>query len=305
MLEGPIDGDNQQKFNGEGSDRASQKSIYDWNSRGNSEFSPEWIAGLVDAEGYFSIHFRKKKKQWAFSFGIRMNVREKPLLERLQKYFGAGHIRLDKSDNTARLVIEAKDDLKRIAHFFTHSTRLRSKKAREFMVWKRALFINDKQRISQLNDLRKTLRPRPFKSRVKATDSWVLGFIEGDGGFLVAVRPKQLVRGLPYIYCYFNMTQKEREVLDKIQIYLGLGKVNLKSKRNPKRGFTYDIGADSELQVLIGLLDKLSFHSAPKYHDYTIWKIIVGLVRKGYHLNLATHQLIIRLARSMHKYDKL
>jgi hypothetical protein len=63
-----------------------------------------------------------------------MNVREMDTLKRLQTFFGTGHIRLDKSDSIARLVVESKNDLKRIAKFFTHDTRLRSKKAREFMI---------------------------------------------------------------------------------------------------------------------------------------------------------------------------
>jgi len=76
----------------------------------------------------------KQKNQWAFSFGVRMNVRELPMLKKLQAFLKAGNIWLDKSDNTARLVVESKADLKRIARFFTHDTRLRSKKAREFII---------------------------------------------------------------------------------------------------------------------------------------------------------------------------
>lgn len=222
------------------------------------------------------------------------------LLERLKEHFEAGHIRIDSNDNTARYVVESKEDLKRIAKFLTHETRLRSKKAREFMIWKRALFINDKDRISQLNDLRKVLRPWPYISKIKLTDQWVLGFIEGDGSFLVAIRLKQLVRDLPYIYCYFNITQKEKEVLEKIQSYLNLGNINTRSKG----GYSYDIGINSQLFELITKLNKIQFQSGPKYYDYTIWKIILWMVYKGYHLISVTHQLIVRLSKTMHSYGK-
>ena len=59
------------------------------------KLDPEWIAGLVDAEGYFSIHIRNKiKNQWGFTFGIRMNIREMYLLECLKEYFKIGYIRI-------------------------------------------------------------------------------------------------------------------------------------------------------------------------------------------------------------------
>ena len=162
-------------------------------------------------------------------------------------------------------MVESKEDLKCIAKFFTHEARLRSKKAREFMIWKRALFIKDKDRIGELNDLRKLLRVRPYVSRIKLTNQWILGFIEGDGGFLVATRPKQLVKNLPYVYCYFNITQKEKEVLGKIQSYLNLGNINSKSKEI----YSYDIGNNSQLFELITKLDKMQFQSESKYYDYT------------------------------------
>jgi len=173
------------------------------------------------------------------------------------------------------------------------------------MIWKRALFLEDKDRIAQLNDLRKILRPRPFNSRIKAIDQWVLGFIEGDGGFLVAVRPKQLVQNLPYIYTYFNITQKEKEVLEKIQSHLEMGNVKAKSKNDLDKGYTYDIGQNAHLNQLISRLDQLSFQCTAKYYDFVTWKIIQSMVCKGNHLKPATHQLIIKLIRSMHKYDKV
>jgi len=62
-----------------------------------------------------------------------------------------------------------------------------------------------------------------------------------------------LVRNLPYIYCYFNITQKEKEVLEKIQSYLNLGNINTKSKE----GYSYNIGNNSQLLGLITKFDKI------------------------------------------------
>lgn len=60
-----------------------------------------------------------------------MNIREKQVIESLQALFGGvGKISEDKNDNTIRLVVGSKEDLKGIAKFFTHEARLRTKKAR-------------------------------------------------------------------------------------------------------------------------------------------------------------------------------
>lgn len=64
-----------------------------------------------------------------------MNYRERHLLEQVQKYFnGVGHIRTDKKDNTIRYVIDGKVQLERIVEFFTYKARLRSNKARDFII---------------------------------------------------------------------------------------------------------------------------------------------------------------------------
>lgn len=93
--------------------------------------------------------------------------------------------------------------------------------------------------------------------------------------------------------------------MDSIASYLGVGRVNARSKEDPEKGYRYDIGSQAEFPVLIGRLDELQFMSEPKYYDYCTWKRIISMVQKGYHLIPVTHQLIVRLAESMHKYGKV
>jgi len=83
MLEGPNDRDNQQKPNTVKGPNGSLLIPNQFSKKGSGDLDPDWVAGLVDAEGYFTIHKREKKNQWAFAFGIRMNVRGMSMLKRL------------------------------------------------------------------------------------------------------------------------------------------------------------------------------------------------------------------------------
>lgn len=65
-----------------------------------------------------------------------------------------------------------------------------------------------------MTKLNSVLNSRPFYSRIKLTPYWILGFLEGDGAFLVNMRKKQkLSNGLPVIHCSLNIVQKELNLL--------------------------------------------------------------------------------------------
>jgi hypothetical protein len=75
------------------------------------EISPDYIVGLVDGEGYFSISPRKRifgNRQAAeidCVFGIELKEIDKPILERIRQKFGCGKLvfRLDKRDKFCNL----------------------------------------------------------------------------------------------------------------------------------------------------------------------------------------------------------
>jgi len=65
------------------------------------ELSGEFIAGFVEGEGCFSINYctsgplGNKSKHLRPMFSLGLNVRDKPLLEKIQKTIGCGRIYLD------------------------------------------------------------------------------------------------------------------------------------------------------------------------------------------------------------------
>lgn len=197
--------------------------------------------------------------------------------------------------------------MKKIVFFFTHIARLRSKKARDFILFKRALNIKNNIRIAQIIQLKSILNSRPFYSRIKLTPDWILGFVEGDGAFLVDIRKKQkLSNGLSVIHCSLNIVQKELNLLNRIQSYLNMGQVAPKSKSPTNDLFSYDIGKLNELENLIVILDTCNaWQSNAKFYDYTIWKKVINLMKKKEHLKPNVHKEIVELKNTMHKYDKL
>lgn len=262
-----------------GNTKVNQQNLYNNHINRN----PEWIAGFVDAEGFFSIHFHKNKNSYIYTFGIRINVRDRHVLEKIQQYFGVGNIYEDKTDNTVRYLVSSKSDLEKIIYFFTHIARLRSKKARNFILFETSSQnIKDKTRIAQIIQLNSILSNRPFYSRIKLTPNWILGFLEGDGAFLVNIRKKQkLSNGLPVIHCSLNIVQKELNLLNSIVSHeTNMGQVAPKSNSATNDLFSYDIGKLKELEDLIKILDSCeTWQSNAKYHDYIIWKKVIELMK--------------------------
>lgn len=185
----------------------------------------QWIVGFIDAEGFFSIHFHKRNKTYSFTFGIRVNLREKPILETIQKTFNVGTIYLDKKDHTCRLIVGNKKDLKVIIDSLDRY-KLKSNKLRDFLIFKRA---REKTNQEKHCFLLKALRGRPFPNNYPLNVDWLLGFMEGDGSFQVNIRENHRTKsGLPVIHCSLNIIQKEKGILEKIQEMVKVGKITKK-----------------------------------------------------------------------------
>lgn len=100
------------------------------NNNNNSKLnnvSPWFITGLVDAEGSFIISvFKNLNKKLGFgityTFEIGLNIRDRVILELLQKYWGVGEIYNHPSDNTCRYRVSNLKDLLNviIPHFLKY-----------------------------------------------------------------------------------------------------------------------------------------------------------------------------------------
>ena len=132
-----------------------------------------------------------------------------------------------------------------------------------------------------MNSLRLSNVPHP---EIKINWNWLLGFLEGDGSFLISNnRPQFLI----------HLTASEKKLLLAIKDFLKEGNVNDKIKVSPSK-LTLNPNAKSTVSFTINKidyfinyfipeLDKLNFYTK-KYLDYKDWKKVVFLVKDNKHL---------------------
>jgi hypothetical protein len=111
-----------------------------------------WLAGLVDGEGCFFLSTNRTRtargydrlyRVLTFEFKLALRADDIATVTGARDLLGVGTIRVNKrggrttSTNAkpqARLVVYAREDIPRIIDFFTRYP-LRSKKARDFVIW--------------------------------------------------------------------------------------------------------------------------------------------------------------------------
>ena len=52
----------------------------------------EYIVGLVDGEGSFQVQLRKDRKNPTIRFSLKLQEKDKEILEELKSFFGCGNI---------------------------------------------------------------------------------------------------------------------------------------------------------------------------------------------------------------------
>lgn len=113
--------------------------------------NPEYVIGLVDGEGSFAVHIRsmdKVVKRRAIiepRFYLKLQDRDKPILEELKKFFGCGqvYIQRDRRANHSlcwRFEVANRKDLKeKIIPFFRKYPLQFPTKQNDFTVFERIL----------------------------------------------------------------------------------------------------------------------------------------------------------------------
>jgi len=117
----------------------------------------DYIAGLTDGEGCFSLvvrkdtrHERKSKAtyfSWKAAFIISLRIDDKDLLDSVRETLTCGSVTFN--SGSARFQVSNLDDLRdRIIPFFDHH-KLYGKKAKDFAVWREAVDILIKYKIAR------------------------------------------------------------------------------------------------------------------------------------------------------------
>lgn len=287
------------------------KKMYSTLSKDNNveNLNPNFISGLVDAEGSFMISVRQrsqlKKDSWIVqaSLQIRMNSKDLALLVLVQRFFkGLGSLSHSKQTNTVTYSITKLSDFVKIVIPHFNSYPLRSAKSLDFQLWAQCIeIINNKQHLtnsglneilslksilnwglpekikSQFPNIKSLVRPLFEASSLPLDPYWVSGFSEGDSSFYVQIFNEKRVTGVYNIELHI----REASLLYKLKEFFGVGNVSVYSARSIAR---YSVTSTSDLvDFILPHFNKFEL-AGSKLPNYIVWSKILKLVYSKSHL---------------------
>lgn len=276
------------------------------------KLDPNWVTGFVDAEGCFStiIEISKDlKRKVRVSFEINLHEKDQEILYKIQSFFGVGAVyhRPDRKKSVYRVtnVNYIKDVI--IPHFTNYP--LISKKTLDFLLWSKVIeIILNKEHLTNEGFLKiltyyasinrgiskKVQQYFPNiipadKAEISLPENlnpqWVSGFVAGDGGFSIYIRPAKDYALSEKVSCRFHIAQhvKDLELMELFIKFFNCGKVNVRSNTATPR-------CDFYVQDITLLLEKIlpHFDAYPllnlKQEDYICFKECMTIIKLKQHL---------------------
>lgn len=114
-------------------------------------FTPDYVVGLVDGEGSFAVHIRSLEKQVKRRaiieprFYLKLQNRDKPILEALKEFFGCGQVYIQRDRRLNHQlcwrfeVANRKDLREKIIPFFLQHRLQFPTKRNDFRIFQRVL----------------------------------------------------------------------------------------------------------------------------------------------------------------------
>lgn len=288
------------------------KSLSATNSvNGYNKINPNWISGFVDAEGCFSIIIEFPNiKKWRIrtSFEINLHIKDVDILYKIQSFFGVGAVYLRVNKNICVYRVSNIKYIRNIIIPHFNNYPLITQKAIDFDLWSKVIqMIFNKEHLNKsgfekiltyyasINKgvSKKVLINYPNIIPVKRGNVilpdclnpfWVSGFVSGDGGFSIIVRPSNSYILKQQVTCRFHIAQHIRdiELMKLFTSFFNCGAVYVRSNSSQRCDFV--------VQDINLLLSKIipHFDSYPifnlKNKDYISFKQALGIIKSKQHL---------------------
>jgi hypothetical protein len=123
---------------------------------------------------------------------------------------------------------------------------------------------------------------RPLHNKTNKLNPWfVTGFTDGEGNFLINIRPKSNRNSGYSVELVFriNLHSRDRALLEKIRDFFGVGRLTAESKNYAQ----YWAGALEDILVIVNHFDNYPLITQ-KWADYQLFKQAVELVTRKEHL---------------------
>jgi len=131
--------------------------------------------------------------------------------------------------------------------------------------------------------------------------SYIAGFSDGEGSFNISFRKRKDYK-LPWkISACFNISQKDKSILEMIRNHLGCG--TLRSR--PDDIWYFEVNDLEELHSnIIPFFLRCPFLSQKKQRDFKIFQKIITLIRSKHHLSKGGVEKILDFRRNMNDGGK-
>ncbi|VBB87354.1 Putative LAGLIDADG endonuclease/maturase (mitochondrion) [Podospora comata] len=288
----------------------------------------EWVAGFIDAEGCF--HIKRKimsnnKIRYYFEFVIKLHIDDEAVLRTICHILGVGRVVLRPKYNTCSFEVGSEKEL-RILIDLLDEFQLMGDKYLDYINFREAFFLyfdrsdsvteSLKTKIEEIRANHNTKRASttlPVNYKRVITDYKLLGFIEGEGSFIVQTR------GLTPKF-ELELTSAQKPLLIDICEYLMLriqliadatqplnlpskGGIKIrdrKAKGNSKPSVRLEItGIDFLHNYFNVFLSKLEFYSRKKEDFKSFCFICNKLFSKAHIDNEEVKILLLRLSEGM------
>lgn len=267
---------------------------------GQAILAPQWVTGIIDSEGNFSVSIQGTKNKLKVSLALKVTQKEHSMgiLLDLQNFFGCGNISIDnRKENAYKFSVYKIDDIltKIIPHLDNYP--LLTSKNLDYLDFKKVAFLmKDKVHLKDVEDIQAIKKnmnsSRSFEERwsylkscepIKLNNEWVQAFIDGEGSFQFGIS-NTVNRGKAYLALAptLEIAQSNHDVLllNAFIEFFGCG--YLKPKYD-----IYDLDAVKNSRIVNRLI--INQHSVVteffdkyplltrKYSDYLDWKRLIQL----------------------------
>jgi len=275
------------------------------------EINPNWITGFVDAEGCFSVIIEildNNKWRVKSSFEINLHIKDVDILYKIQSFFGVGNVYLRVYKNIAVYRVSNIEYLRDIIIPHFNKYPLITQKSIDFNLWCKVIqIILNKEHLKNKGFLtiltyyasinrgisKKLLKCYPklkpvIRSSINLPNNlnpfWVSGFVSGDGGFSIIIRPSESYILKQQVSCRLHITQHIRdiELMNLFSKFFNCGSVYVRLNSSQRCDFV--------VQDINLLLNKIipHFDLYPilnlKYKDYICFKKVLDIIKSKQHL---------------------
>ena len=267
----------------------------------------EWLVGMVDGDGTFSVAYQNKS--WSLIFKLSLHKRDIQVLYRIKKYLGFGSVTTDKSNMATFRIRDRKVLEKHIFPIFDKYP-LRTTKFFYYNRLKQVYFLLQDPCLSkQEKDLqiRNLLLNKPNSSYMSPiwdylpknvdltsqdyktilTKPWIIGFVEAEGSFYITKKDeKRLVHG-------FGISQK----LDSIVLQGIKHILHIPTKIKYKEKYNYYLLDTTNSRAIQNICEYFNDNLISiKSLDFKIWKRALRF-KNNYEKLLKMQELIRKLKK--------